>query len=82
MISQSHQLLLLPHLQGILADPSQKLVPPPQIFKFSFCYMQKERREKAAWPVLKILYLLPWMMGLIWPDEMSVRERPTSKLVP
>lgn len=48
MISQSHKLLLLPHLQGILADPSQQLVPPPDIFMYAFYYMQKERREKDA----------------------------------
>lgn len=48
MILQSHKLLLLPRLQGILADPSQQLVPPPHIFMYSFCYMQKERREKDA----------------------------------
>lgn len=54
MILQSHKLLLLPRLQGILADPSQQLVPPPHIFMYSFCYMQKERKEKDAWPALKI----------------------------
>lgn len=53
MISQSHKLLLLPHLQGILADPSQQLFPPPDIFMYAFYYMQKEMREKRCLTSIK-----------------------------